>query len=341
VKHFHTAFIYTAISLLLAGFVGYFLGGQSSVAIVGAVATCAVLGIMEVSLSFDNAVVNAARLEDMSDVWRHRFITWGVLIAVFGMRLLFPLLILSIAAGLGPVASITLAIQHPDQYHAILAHAKPEIMAFGGTFLAMVALKYFFDIEKDVHWVSFIESRLTQFGALESIEVVFVAAALVIASLFASAPFIVLLSGVLGLVTFILVKALSAKLEAGSVVTSVAKAGIGAFVYLEIMDASFSFDGVIGAFALSTNLFIIALGLGIGAMFVRSMTLFLVERKTLTEYRFLENGAFWAILILAGIMFASISYEIPEVITGLIGAGLIITALVSSIVWNKRNSATT
>lgn len=105
------------------------------------------------------------------------------------------------------------------------------------------------------------------------------------------------------------------------------------------MDASFSFDGVIGAFALSTNLFIIALGLGIGAMFVRSLTIMLVKKSTMAEYRYLEHGAFWAILALAVMMFISVRVDIPEVITGLIGAGLIGIALLSSLRWNKINAS--
>src|SRR5690606_35736366 len=115
--------------------------------------------------------------------------------------------------------------------------------------------------------------------------------------------------------------------------------GLGAFLYLEVLDASFSFDGVIGAFALSQNLFIIAIGLGIGAMYVRSMTIMLVERGTLTQYRFLEHGAFYAIIAMSVIMFAQSLVHVPEVVTGLFGASLIGVALWSSIRWNRLNPA--
>src|SRR3546814_10825692 len=117
----------------------------------------------------------------------------------------------------------------------------------------------------------------------------------------------------------------------------VAKAGFGAFLYREVLDASFSFDGVIGAFALSNNLFIIAIGLGIGAMFVRSMTIFLVRQGTLSEYRYLEHGAFYAIIALAAIMYINTFQHIPEVVTGLIGAVLIGIAFWSSVRWNRAN----
>jgi hypothetical protein len=111
----------------------------------------------------------------------------------------------------------------------------------------------------------------------------------------------------------------------------VIRQGIAGFLYLELLDASFSFDGVVGAFALTDNLLIIALGLGAGAMFVRSFTLFLVERQTLEHYRYLEHGAFWAIGALAAVMLAGVQWDVPEAVTGLLGAALIVAALISSV----------
>ena len=100
-----------------------------------------------------------------------------------------------------------------------------------------------------------------------------------------------------------------------------------------MLDASFSFDGVVGAFALSNSMVIIALGLSIGAMFVRSITLLLVKRGTLAQYRYLEHGAFWAIVVLGAIMLASARYAIPDTITGLIGALLIALSI-----WASRHA---
>jgi hypothetical protein len=121
-----------------------------------------------------------------------------------------------------------------------------------------------------------------------------------------------------------------------AVTGEIVQSGAASFLYLEVLDASFSFDGVIGAFALSNNLFIIGIGLGVGAMFVRSLTIMLVERETLASYRYLEHGAFYAIIALAIMMFLSTVIHIPEVVTGLIGAGLIVTAFVDSIRYNRR-----
>jgi hypothetical protein len=115
------------------------------------------------------------------------------------------------------------------------------------------------------------------------------------------------------------------------------KSGIAGFVYLEILDASFSFDGVIGAFALSSNIFVIMIGLGVGAMFVRSITLYFVEHKVLSHFRYLEHGAHYAIGILAIIMLMKITTEISETITGTIGIGLISIAFAHSI-WENRQA---
>jgi hypothetical protein len=294
----------------------------------------AVLGVLETSLSFDNAVINASLLKGMDPVWRRRFLTWGILIAVFGMRIVFPLLIVAIAASLGPIDAVTLAIARPDEYARILTEAHTGIAAFGGTFLMMVGLKYFFDQDKEVHWIAVVEEHLTRFARLAAVEI-----ALVLLTVYgfsrllpAEEAIIFLVAGLFGLVTFIAVEALGSFMEASEeTMQNVRSAGLGMFIYLEVLDASFSFDGVIGAFALSNNLFVIALGLGIGAMFVRSMTIAMVANDTLAEYRYLEHGAFWAILALALIMFLQIKVHVPEVVTGLIGAAFIAMALVSSL----------
>ncbi|MDI2091079.1 DUF475 domain-containing protein [Commensalibacter oyaizuii] len=337
-KYFKGSFVFTIICLCLAAALGYNNTGTTAGAL-STVFICTILGVLEVSLSFDNAVVNATVLKNMNAVWQRRFLTWGILIAVFGMRLVFPLIIVGIAAHLDPISALDLAIKHPNQYAQILSGAHIGIMGFGGSFLALVGLKFFFNDEKDVHWVAFIEKQLVRFSKLQSIEVVIVLLALFGISKFLpqSEALTFIVSGIFGIITFIAVEAISTLIETKEATTTAAKAGLGAFIYLEILDASFSFDGVIGAFALSTNLFIIAIGLSIGAMFVRSLTVMLVKLDTLSQYRYLEHGAFWAILALAGLMFASTCREIPEVVTGLIGAAFIILALISSIRWNKTH----
>ncbi len=339
--YFKWAFIVTALGLAL----GAALGWQSTGTVSGTLTIffiCSVLAVLEISLSFDNAIVNANKLKDMRPEWQRRFLTWGILIAVFGMRIVFPLLIVVIAAKVGPWEAIRLAAARPEEYSRIMHDAHLPIAAFGGTFLMMVGLTYFFDHEKDVHWVRWLEEKVAQSATIRGIEVGLVLLIVILFSRFLDGPEAQLFinSALYGLLTFLLVEILGGLLDKGQeAMSAAAKGGLGAFLYLEVLDASFSFDGVIGAFALSNNLFVIAIGLGIGAMYVRSMTIMLVERGTLAQYRYLEHGAFYAILILSVIMFLQSLVHIPEVITGLGGAALIGVSLWSSIRWNRRNGA--
>jgi hypothetical protein len=339
-RYFRGSILVTVAGLVL----GAYLGWEASGTVSGMLSTTfivAVLAVLEVSLSFDNAVVNATVLRQMDPVWRRRFITWGIAIAVFGMRIVFPLVIVALIASISPVAAVVMAATDPDQYSQILTSAHVSVSAFGGAFLAMVGLKHFFDIEKDVHWIGLIERPLTKLGRIEAVELGIVMLILYLVSLDLPEHEKVhfLIAGMLGLVTYIAVDGIAAVLDAGSAAEDVAvRSGPAAFLYLEVLDASFSFDGVIGAFALSNNLFIIAIGLGIGAMFVRSLTIMLVEQGTLTEYRYLEHGAFWAIIALGVIMFLKTIMHVPETVTGLIGAGFIGWAFWSSVQHNRRHA---
>jgi len=338
-SYFRWSFIVTAIGLALGAALGWqttgTIGGTLSVFFI-----CAVLAVLEISLSFDNAIVNANKLKDMTPVWQRRFLTWGIIIAVFGMRIVFPLLIVVVAANIGPWQAMVLAATQPDQYSAIMHDAHLPIAAFGGTFLMMVGLSFFFDHEKDVHWVRWLESKMTRYATIRGIEVAIVLVTVLIFSRFLgeAESEVFFRSAIWGLLTFLLVEVLGGLLDSTQeALKAGAKGGLGAFLYLEVLDASFSFDGVIGAFALTHNLFVIAIGLGIGAMYVRSMTIMLVERGTLAEYRFLEHGAFYAIIALSVIMFVQPLVHIPEVVTGLGGATLIGISLWSSIRWNRHN----
>ena len=338
--YFKWAIIVTVVGLALGAWLGWqssgTLGGMASVFFI-----CAVLAVLEISLSFDNAIVNANKLKDMTPAWQHRFLTWGIIIAVFGMRVVFPLLIVVIAAKINPVEAVVLAAAKPEEYARIMQEAHLPIAAFGGAFLMMVALKFFFDADKDIHWIGFLERPFKYLASIKGIEVAIVLIVMLIFSSMLDDDKAVsfFFSAIYGLVSFLVVEVLGGLLDASQkTMSAAAKGGLGAFLYLEVLDASFSFDGVIGAFALSQNLFVIAIGLGIGAMYVRSMTIMLVEKGTLAEYRYLEHGAFYAILILSVIMFAQTLVHIPEVVTGLGGAVLIGISFWGSVRFNKSNS---
>ncbi|AKH41434.1 hypothetical protein FHS61_001922 [Altererythrobacter atlanticus] len=341
-RFYRGSIAFTLICLGLAAWYGWASSGslQDTLAMLWIVA---VLSVLEVSLSFDNAVVNATVLKEMDDVWQRRFLTWGMAFAVFGMRVVFPLAIVAIAAGLGPVETIHLSLNEPQEYERIVSSAHVGIAGFGGAFLSLVGSKFFFDADKDVHWIAVIERKLSKFSRVPAVEI-----ALLLLTMFGISLMLengealtFLVAGMLGIVTFVAVEAISTILEmreeAARARGAIVASGLGGFLYLNVLDASFSFDGVIGAFALSNNMIVIALGLSIGAMFVRSMTIMLVKKGTLAEYRFLEHGAFWAILALGAIMLLSSRFHIPEAITGLIGAVLIGVSLWWSVRHNRRH----
>nr|WP_248285001.1 DUF475 domain-containing protein [Alteriqipengyuania abyssalis] len=342
-RHYWGSLLFTLVCFIAAGFYAWNAGGS-----VGSVAhvlwIVLVLSILEISLSFDNAVVNATVLREMDEKWQRRFLTWGILIAVFGMRIVFPLAIVAVAANLDPLSAIDLSLNDPERYEAIVSSAHVGIAGFGGAFLTMVGLNFFFDGDKDVDWIRGLELALRRFSEIRAAEIGILLLMLygISTMLPEGEAMVFLTAGILGLVTYIAVDAIGTvldKVERRKMAEGAVRSGLGGFLYLEVLDASFSFDGVIGAFALSNNMLIIALGLSIGALFVRSMTVHLVRAGTLTKYRFLEHGAFWAIIALGLIMLLSAKFHISESITGLIGAVLIGISLLWSMRYNRKHGA--
>ncbi|EGF93710.1 integral membrane protein TerC family protein [Asticcacaulis biprosthecium C19] len=339
-KNFYGSIAFTVVSLILAGVLGYYQSGGMASAVLQMVFLACVLGVMETSLSLDNAVVNASILKDMDPVWQRRFLTWGILIAVFGMRIIFPILIVSISAMVTPWEATRIAIMDHERYETIVTGAHIGISGFGGAFLMLVGLNFFFDDDREHHWLGFIERPLAALAKIPFSP--YIVTALLIGGL----SFMVhgeeqktfLIAGLSGVVTFFAVQKFGDWVGGGEKdhTGAVVRTGAGGFIYLEFLDASFSFDGVIGAFAITNDIILIALGLGIGAMFVRSMTIALVRGGHLAEFRFLEAGAFYAIIALASIMLLSIKLHIPEVVTGLIGAIIIGVSLWVSIEHKKR-----
>ncbi|MGZ5199884.1 MAG: DUF475 domain-containing protein [Telluria sp.] len=338
-QHFKLSFFFTFVLLALAGWWGYSHAGVPG--LLQGLWIAAVLGVLEVSLSFDNAVVNATVLRSWSPFWQRLFLTVGIVVAVFGMRLLFPLLIVAIATGLSLPDVWQMALDTPDEYARHLGAHHAEVAVFGGAFLLLVFLNFLFDDDKELHWLGRMEEKVGKYGT-EGLAVL-----LALLAVFATMHLVpgpdqlaVLIAGVVGVAVYVAVDWLSGLLEEEehdpAIGKMIARGSIGAFIYLEVLDASFSFDGVIGAFAISNDVVVIMLGLAIGAMFVRSLTVFLVQRGTLDQYVYLEHGAHYAIGILALIMFLSVQYDIPEWFTGLSGVAFILVALWSSIRYRRQ-----
>lgn len=330
VLHPHSPVRIFAVSaaVTLGGLLAVFVGLGPA-----ALLTTLILVVIEVVFSFDNAIINAKVLERLSAAWQTAFLTIGVVIAIFGMRLLFPLVIVALAthAGLGDVWN--LALHHPHEYADKLQLAHPLISAFGGAFLLLLALEFFINGRHETLWWGPVE---LQFKKLKSIWLPTVLAAVVVlllAWLSQEHSGQIWRAGLLGVATFVAVQLATALLSRGQPRGQHLSgwAAFSLFMYLQVLDASFSFDGVIGAFAITDAVLLIAVGLGIGALWVRSMTVFMVRRGTLGRYKYLEHGAYYTITVLAMALLLSLFIEVPDVITGLIGLGIIGSAVVTSV----------
>jgi len=339
-QHFRFSFLVALIGMGLAAWWGYNLSGSAGA--LQALGIAAILGIMEVSLSFDNAIVNASILKTWDQFWQNLFLTVGMLIAVFGMRLLFPLLIVAFAADIGIAEVWNMGLNNPEEYARHLTDHHAEVAAFGGMFLLLVFLNFLLDDEKELHWLGHLEEKIASFGKVASIAIL-IAIGTLLASLTMVEPprqLAVLTAGLWGILTYVAVDVVSSILEMEEedpkVGDMIKRGGVGGFLYLEVLDASFSFDGVIGALAITKDIVIIMIGLSIGAMFVRSMTVYLVRQGTLDKFVFLEHGAHYAIGILAFIMLASMKFHISEIFTGLIGVAFIMAALWSSVRYKDK-----
>jgi len=322
-KYFISSFIFLIIGLIISYYLGNFAG----------VYIAFLLALLEVSLSFDNAVVNAKILQTMDKKWQNRFITWGMVIAVFGMRFLFPILIVMAVANLGFFQTLDIAINNPDKYHLILASNEKLIYAFGGSFLLMVFFDFLFE-EKEIKWIKLIEDNVITNSLSQVANIGLIIATIVgIILTYYTKNYQIAIAFFSGMLIHSLLASVDDFFD-----ESVVKNGLIGFIYLEVLDASFSFDGVIGAFAMSNNIFLIMIGLGIGAMFVRSLTLLLVEKGTLSEFRYLEHGAHYAIAVLAFIMLLKIFFHVSEELTGTIGIILIAIAFFHSYLENKNEN---
>ena len=299
-----------------------------------------VLLALEISLSFDNAVVNARVLETLTPRQQSFFLTWGLVIPVFGVRFVGPLLLVSLAGGIGLGEALQAALHDHERYHGLLELAEPRIQAFGGMFLLMVFLRYFFDAAKTLHWVRRLEAHLSVAGRVPSLEVALALMLLMLVDVMLPGDLRldVMFAGLIGLVLQILSTSL-AELFGGdeaAVGRLTASGGVASIVYLELLDASFSLDGTIGAFAITSDLALIMTGLGLGALFIRSLTVLLCREQALDRLIYLEHGAHYAIGALGLLMLADVvagvrQIDIPEWVSGLIGIVLLALALADSL----------
>lgn len=314
----------------------YFLGLPAIVPLV-------ILMIIEVTFSFDNAVINAKILKKLSPLWQQLFLTVGIVIAIFGMRLVFPILIVSLTAGLGWHEVVNLALHHPHEYAKQLQHAGPSITAFGGAFLLMLSLQFFMEHEKEHFWFHHLETALQKFGTFWWMPSAITAVVVVLLALLPTNHHggETLRAGLVGVASYLIIHGLTLFIGRFSAKTDKLTHYTGwlaftMFMYLQVLDASLSLDGVLGAFAITSDVVLIVAGLGVGAVWVRSLTVLMVRRGTLDSYKFLEHGAHYAIAVLAFSMLCDAIYVVPEAVTGVLGVALIAASVAASIKQKAR-----
>jgi hypothetical protein len=309
--------------------------------------TVLTLAVIEIALSFDNAVVNAAQLSKMSVFWKKMFLYVGIFIAVIGMRVLFPVGIVSIVGDVSMQTALDWALTNPTQFEHTLISSHAMVAGFGGAFLSMVFLSFFMDKERDEFWLAPIEKPLAAIGSLDMVQAMIVGSLSYAVSLnMEHGGHEFFMAALAGMITFGVIEIIKHLLEGATdeatanTVGTVAKAGLGAFIYIEILDSAFSADGVLAAFAISSNVFVIAAGLGIGAMFVRSMTVMLDATGTLKTYQYLETGAFWSIGFLSASIMIEPFLEIPDYMIALTSVSIIIASVIHSAFDNRQEEST-
>lgn len=321
------------ISVLALIFVYIYMGWQAALVALA-------LMVIEITFSFDNAIVNARVLMTMSYFWQRIFMTIGILIAVFGMRIVFPILVVMFGTGLPWSDVIDLALNDQEAYAAAINDAHVSIAAFGGMFLLMLALHFFFDTTRHTQWLAAFESKMLRIGKWWMAGAVSAVLLCIVSFLpYNTHQQETFVAGAVGILTYLGISGLSAfftkqheksEKKAGKKLLKTGMAGFSAFLYLEILDASFSLDGVIGAFAVTQNVVLIAIGLGVGAVWVRSMTIYMVRKKILHAYRYLEHGAHYTIGLLAIVLLIGLFFAIPEAVAGAFGILIIGASVVAS-----------
>jgi hypothetical protein len=330
-SYFAGSVIFAIIALM-----GVFIWGYESVGVTAALSfmvSAAVLAVLETSVSLDNAVVNATVLKHMSPFGRKVFLTVGIFFAVFVVRMVLPIFIVQLTGDVSFMEALRIPFDDPKRYTEIMHHAHPIIMGFGGGFLMMVVIEFFVDGEKEEHWIPAIEPLLAKIGSIANIQAFVATIVIAVVAYFVEPTLRLTFIGAAfsGYAVYMLVHMFKEIVGGTDLTAAVAKSWVVGFVYLEVLDASFSLDGVVAAFAITSNFILIAVGLGIGAMFVRSMTIYLVDKGVMDQFKYLEHSAFWAIVTLVGIMFASVLHiELGEVTTGLISLLIIIAGIVTS-----------
>jgi len=293
------------------------------------------LSLFETVSSVDNAIINAEVLSGMGAKARRWFLTWGILFAVFVARGLLPWFIVWMALpGLGPVGSFTAAFSSDPSVAEAVEAASPVLSMGGGVFLVLLFLHWLFLEPKSFGIIGerFFYERGVWFYAAAS---VFLAAAVWFAMRIGA---MTAFAAVIGSTAFFIThgfKENAAQQEQRLVKGSLSD--LSKLLYLEVIDLTFSIDGVLGAFAFTLSVPLIIVGNGLGAVLVRQITVGNIER--VRRYRFLKNGAMYSILFLGTVMMCDgFGLDIPEWISPVLTFATVGFFFLKSVVDAKKNA---
>ena len=287
--------------------------------------------LFETVSSIDNAVINAQVLSTMSERARRWFLIWGLLIAVFLLRGLLPFgIVFMTNPSLGVLGTITAAFSSDPKVHEAIELSAPILLIGGGTFLIFLFFHWLFLEPKKfgLRGERFIQSQGVWFYALVSITLAAIVwFALKINPLMA-------FGAVVGSTAFFIThgfKENAEQAEKSLLTNSNVRSDLSKILYLEVIDATFSIDGVVGAFAFTLSVPLILLGNGVGAFVVREVTIHNIER--IQKYVYLKNGAMYSILFLGMIMILnSFGFHIPEWFTPIVTA-----IVIGYFFWKSKN----
>ncbi len=278
------------------------------------------LALFETISSVDNAIINAEVLSTMGKKARKWFLFWGILFAVFVIRGLLPWVIIwATNPGLGFLGSLTATFSSDPRVHESIERSAPVLLAGGGTFLVFL----FF------HWL-FLETknfglRAERFFVRQGVwfyAVVSILLAILVWFAIQKDP-LMAFGAVIGSTAFFITHGFKENAEKGE--RELMKEGlsdISKIFYLEVIDATFSIDGVLGAFAFTLSVPLILLGNGLGAVLVRQLTIGNIDR--VKKYYYLKNGAMYSILFLGAIMISdAFGMEIPSWVSPVVTFGVI------------------
>ncbi len=269
------------------------------------------LSLFEVIISVDNAIINAEVLGTMSKKARRWFLIWGILIAVFLIRGILPWLILWMSnPSLGAVGAFTASLSSNPRVAQTIQESAPVLLAGGGTFLVFLFFHWLFLEPKHYGLIGeeFIQRQGVWFFAVVSVLLAFIVYNAVQVN-----PWMAF-GAVVGSTAFFIThgfKENAEKVEREMLEGSGHLTDISKIFYLEVIDATFSIDGILGAFAFTFSIPLILIGNGIGAIVVRQLTVSNIEN--VKKYKYLKNGAMYSIFALGIVMLAdSFGLHIPE-----------------------------